>query len=360
MASNGFVAEWLRQLASGDSLLPTEWQTLEALELQDSLRAIAFGITAETVDVSLQERARLLRALYPTIELFCQHHFNGTAPILETLWFLWLPLALWLAERRQKYGQPWIQGILGGQGTGKTTLGKILTLILHELGYKTLSFSLDDLYKTYVDRVALRTQDPRLIWRGPPGTHDVALGIQALDALKQPGISRTIAIPRFDKSLHNGAGDRIAPELVADIDIVLFEGWFVGVRPVDPVVFETPIAPIVAEVDRTFARDMNVQLAAYLPLWERLNSLIVLHPIDYRLSQQWRKQAEQQMRASGKTGMSDTELDTFVEYFWKALHPELFVKPLVVASGCADLVIEIQADHSVGAVYRGGDRVQQS
>ncbi|XGV95700.1 MAG: glycerate kinase [Leptolyngbya sp. BL-A-14] len=356
MASNEFVTEWLRQLAVGNSLLPADWQTLQALELQDSSRAIAFGLTADTVDVSLRKRSRLLQTLYPTIEPFCQRHFNGTDRALETLWFLWLPLALWLAQRRQHHDRPWVQGILGGQGTGKTTLGKILTLVLQELGYKTLSLSLDDLYKTYVDRLALRTQDPRLIWRGPPGTHDVALGIQTLNALKQPAIGKAIAIPRFDKSLHNGVGDRVAPELVADIDIVLFEGWFVGVRPVDPTLFDTPIAPILTEADRAFARDMNAQLSAYLPLWERLNSLIVLHPIDYRLSQQWRKQAEQQLRASGKPGMSDAEIEKFVEYFWKALHPELMIDPLVITPGKADLVIDIQADHSVCAVYRGGDR----
>jgi len=37
------------------------------------------------------------------------------------------------------------QGILGGQGTGKTTLAAMLSLILGQLGYHTLSLSLDDL-----------------------------------------------------------------------------------------------------------------------------------------------------------------------------------------------------------------------
>jgi D-glycerate 3-kinase len=60
------------------------------------------------------------------------------------------------------------------------------------------------------------------------------------------------------------------------------------------------------------------------------------------------------MRDSGKPGMSDAEIDVFVEYFWKALHPELLIKPLVVEPGWADLVIDIQADHSAGAVYWGG------
>lgn len=359
MVSSRSAVEWVARLAVGESLPTAAWQQLEALELQDPLRSRAFGITADTVTTNLRARSCLLRTVYPTIAPFCQRHFKKTYYYLETLWLLWLPLSLWLAHHRQQHDRPWIQGILGGQGTGKTTLGKILALALDALGYQTLSLSLDDLYKTHHDRVLLRNQDPRLLWRGPPGTHDIALGIQTLDALRQPPTDNPIAIPRFDKSLHNGAGDRIEPDLVTDVDIVLFEGWFVGVQPVDPGVFEVPIVPILTAADRAFARDMNAKLHDYLPLWERLDSLMVLHPVDYRLSQQWRKQAEQQMRASGKPGMSDAEIDTFVEYFWKALHPDLFINSLVTAPDQAALVIAIQADHSFGAVYRGGDRDRQ-
>jgi len=68
-----------------------------------------------------------------------------------------------LAARHQVLGRPFVQGILGGQGTGKTTLAAILTLLLSHLGYRTLSFSLDDLYKTYPDRLRLRYDDPPLI-----------------------------------------------------------------------------------------------------------------------------------------------------------------------------------------------------
>jgi len=77
-------------------------------------------------------------------------------------------------------------------------------------------------------------------------------------------------------------------------------------------------------------------------------SLCVLYSEDYRLSKQWRKEAEHQMIATGKTGMSDQEIDRFVEYFWKALHPELFIKPL---TNNADLVVEIKCDRSLGKIY---------
>lgn len=356
MAAKEGLTALVSRLANGNLLSSDEWQQLEDLTLQDTSRAIAFDITAATVGTVgtvVRSRSRLLQAVYPQVAPFCQTHLHRSDQWVETLWHLWLPLANWLAEQRQASDRPWIQGILGGQGVGKTTLGAILTLILQTYGYKTISVSLDDLYKTHGDRQQLREEDPRLLWRGPPSTHDVDLGIQTLDALRQPA-GRPIAIPRFDKALHNGSGDRIHPEWVTDVDIVLFEGWFVGVRPVDPSVFDVPIAPISTAADRAFARDMNAKLHDYLPLWERLDSLLVLQPADYRWSKQWRKQAEQQMRSHGKAGMSDAEIDTFVEYFWKALHPDRFIKPLATDPEGADLVVEIQADHSVGAIYRGG------
>lgn len=324
-------------------------------ELANQIGARAFGITPENADKVSQARLQLLQAVYPTLSQ-C-HHIRHIQPhqMRQTLWYLWLPLAMQLASYRQQLRRPLIQGILGGQGTGKTTLAAILTLILAQLGYRTLSISLDDLYKTYSDRLALREQDPRLVWRGPPGTHDIQLGLTILDQLRQADPLLPIQVPRFDKSAWGGAGDRCEPEIVESPDIVLFEGWFAGARPINPDRFDTAPPPIVTDADKAFARDMNDRLADYLPLWERLDRLIVLYPSNYRLSLEWRRQAEQQMIAARTTGMTDAEVQKFVEYFWRSLHPELFIKPLITDPTYVDLVIETNPDHSVGAIYQPGE-----
>jgi D-glycerate 3-kinase len=295
-------------------------------------------------------KAGLLKSVLPTFEQFCHTHLNQPLEtMLPLLWDLWLPLSIKLASHRQALGRPLIQGILGGQGTGKTTMCQVLCLLLGALGYRSVSLSLDDLYKTYNERLILTQQDPRLIWRGPPGTHDLDLGLKVLDQIRQG--ATPVSIPRFDKSAYNGAGDRTTPEIVKDIDIVLFEGWFVGVLPIDTDVFNHAPPPIVTEEDRVFARDMNQRLSDYLPLWERLDSLIILYPTDYRYSLTWRQQAEQQMIATGRAGMSDAQIEEFVKYFWRSLHPELFIRPLVESPTGVDLVIAINSDHSVGGVY---------
>ncbi|NEO29014.1 MAG: glycerate kinase [Symploca sp. SIO3C6] len=355
------LSQILNNWIQGQTPTAFEWQQLAREALAVPQQAKAFGITPANVEEEIQARGNLFQVVYP--EVFSLEAFRATTTneqfktlTLLSLWNLWLPLALQLASLRQRLGRPLIQGILGVQGTGKTTLAAILSLILAHLGYRTLSLSLDDLYKTYQERQRLQQQDPRLIWRGPPGTHDLELGIELLEQLRSTNGKQQYLVPRFDKSAWGGAGDRTTPDIVTDIDIVLFEGWFVGVRPINSEVFNGSVpTPIDSPADQLFARDMNGQLKNYVPLWEKLDRLIILYPVDYRFSLQWRLQAEQQMIATGKSGMTDSQISDFVKYFWKSLHPELFIAPLIKNPSLVDLVIEINRDHSFGAIYQPSD-----
>ncbi|OIP72881.1 MAG: glycerate kinase [Oscillatoriales cyanobacterium CG2_30_44_21] len=306
---------------------------------------ISWELAAELVD----QRSQLLRSTYLEISQgLADHniHIGTASDIFHTLWHYWLPLARRLANRHQQIGRTFIQGLLGGQGLGKTTLGLVLEILLKNLGKTLLSFSLDDLYKTYSDRQKLKEQNPEMIWRGPPSTHDVELGQQVLQQLRdRPFINPyPIKIPRFDKSLHNGAGDRTAPAINYQADIVLFEGWFVGLQPLPICAFNAPIPPILSDRDQQFAIACNAYLGDYQQLWDYLDSLIVLIPQDFSYSQQWRLEAEHKLISSGKSGMSDREIIQFVKYFWKALHPELFIAPMLAdgyQNSQIDLIITI-------------------
>ena len=356
MSQVNSINDILQRCSQGNEPTSEELQQLLVSELEQPQLAKAFGINQETGLDKIKARSQLFIAVCPEVMQFFQKlNLERSQQIFKKLWSVWLPLTIQLAEARKALGRTLIQGILGGQGTGKSTLAAIIRLILRHLGYSSLCVSIDDLYKTFEERKLLQQQDPRLIWRGPPGTHDVKLGIDLLDRCRQPSSHEPILVPRFDKSACNGAGDRIEPETFQPVDIVLFEGWFVGARPVEAKIFDNPPAPIITPEDKSSARDTNERLKEYLPLWERLDRLIVLYPVDYRISKQWRKEAEQKMKASGKSGMSDREIDEFVEYFWRSLHPELFITPLVNNPDLVDLVIEINLDRSPNQVYRPGD-----
>ena len=350
------MLEILRCCCAGNLPTIAQLEQLLARELARLPQAKAFDLDRANGFHEIKRRSQLLIVVYPELARFAEK--SGIVPderFLVALWDLWLPLALQLAKVRDQ-GGTLVQGILGSQGTGKTTLTSILSVILCHLGYSTLAISLDDLYKTYQDRQLLQQQDPRLIWRGPPGTHDVKLGIEVLDRCCQDPCQNQILVPRFDKSAYNGAGDRTDPESVEKPDIVLFEGWFTGVLPVEGTIFDNNLpSPIITQKDRLFAKDINERLKEYLPLWEKLDRLIVLYPTDYRLSKQWRKEAEQKMKASGKSGMSDAEIEDFVDYFWRSLHPELFITPLVNNPDLVDLVVEINSDRSLGKIYKPGN-----
>jgi len=337
-------------------------------ELEQCLRGVLRGepLTSEAIAHStdpataypctpddLHQRAMRLQTLYPALQDLCHQALGWDAVPLLTLWRLWLPLAESIVARQAAQNRPIVQGFLGGQGTGKTTLTQILTHLLSAMGYRAARLSLDDLYKTYAERQQLQRADPRLRWRGPPGTHDVEMGLEVLQRVRL-GTDGPIWVPRFDKSQHGGMGDRTAPEAIAAVDVLLFEGWFVGIRPIDPGQFDTAPPPIELEGDRAFARDCNTRLQAYVPLWDLLDALVVLHPVDYRLSKIWRKQAEQAMVRQGRSGMTDEAIDQFVEYFWKALHPELFWPPLLKDAQRVDWIVDIQPDHTPSAVYRPG------
>lgn len=378
----------LEAALTGRSLPPAAQKSLQTrlTELtQTHPRVIAFCPNdPEAIAAQIPHWLNLLSAAAPTLQTHPQLKFLFEPPLrsqtLVTAWRLWIPWAVHLCNLKQQkqYGdRPLIQGVLGVQGTGKTTLGLVMEILLSHQNQTLCRLSIDDFYLTYAERQQLRQRDPRLIWRGPPGTHDVDLAIETLDRLCTASPGDDLAIPQFDKSLHGGQGDRCSPKPIAlsadssadsfasKVDVVWFEGWLVGCDPIEDAVFDGPLPdPIVSDSDRQFARDCNQRLANYGPLWDRLDRWAVLVPNNYQHSKHWRQQAERSRIAAGGQGLSDTEIDDFVTYFWRALHPSLFVthhltkestsesqgdpKPLKRSPNC---IIEIQGDRQIGTIH---------
>lgn len=263
----------------------------------------------------------------------------------RTCWGFWLPWAIWLQQQAVTAGCPWIQGVLGVQGAGKSTLGRVISLLLETQGISCISLSIDDFYLPWAERQHLRQNDPQLIWRGPPGTHDLALAEAVLADLKA---GRTTQVPRFDKSLQGGEGNRAGFESVESAAVVLFDGWCLGCHPLPEASFEPARqlpALLHAPKANQFARSCNQRLRAYEPLWDRLDSLLILRPQDYRFSLAWRQEAERRMWETGKAGLSEGAIARFVEYFWTALHPELFLPPLEQAE--AEWIVALDPQRQV-------------
>ena len=116
---------------------------------------------------------------------------------------IYIPLAACLGKQTDDYRTTRIIGVNGAQGSGKSTLCKMLQIILEEGFAKRVAvLSIDDIYLTRAEREALAEKvHPLLKTRGVPGTHDVELGLQLLTDLRELEAGESIDIPVFDKSI---------------------------------------------------------------------------------------------------------------------------------------------------------------
>lgn len=210
-------------------------------------------------------------------------------------------------------------GICGAQGSGKSTGAAVLQMLLASSGLRVAVLSLDDLYYSAEERAKLaRDIDPLLATRGPPGTHDIALGVAVLAGLRTAGPT---AIPRFDKQRDARRDPSEWDRFEGPADLILFEGWCVGAWPQPP---EALIEPVNAlerqrDPDRRWRTYVNDSLGgAYQRLFSRIAFLSLLQAPSFAVVAGWRKEQEHKLRdrAGDAPGvMSDADIDQFVQYY---------------------------------------------
>ncbi|WP_340264632.1 kinase [Sphingobium mellinum] len=245
-----------------------------------------------------------------------------------------------------------VLGLCGAQGSGKSTLAAGLKQGFERSGVPTALLSIDDLYRTRAEREALaRTVHPLLRTRGVPGTHDIAIGIDAIARLDR---GEPALLPRFDK----GADDRL-PEsgwqrAEAGTRLLLLEGWCVGARPQQAAALAEPINALEREEDaqgvwRHFANDALA--GSYQALFGRIDRLVLLAAPSFDVVLRWRAEQEEALRRSVPGGdgvMTDAALARFVQHYERLTRHILAEMP-----GRADLVIELGEDRAVRGLRRG-------
>lgn len=260
----------------------------------------------------------------------------------------WRPLAAWIAARAAAQGGPLIVGVSGSQGSGKSTLCRMLeALLAAEHGLHAATLSLDDLYLTRRERADLaRTVHPLFATRGVPCTHDVALGLALLSAVRE-GRSG-LALPRFDKAQDDRAPETGWPHLVAPVDVLLFEGWCMGARPQAEQDLIAPINRLEAEEDPDglWRGNVNAALAGpYRSLFDASDLMIMLAAPGFEAVLGWRQLQEAKLRARTGGGMSDAELARFVMHYERITRHLLADLPTR-----ADVVIPLGEDHAIRTV----------
>ena len=165
-------------------------------------------------------------------------------------------------------------GIAGGQGAGKSTLGRLLEAACEQVGLRACVLGIDDFYLSRADRRQLASHvHPLFETRGPPGTHDLVLCESVMAALSEAG---AVTCPQFDK----GRDDRIEPVARSGpYDLVVLEGWCVGATPESSEALASPVNALEREEDQAgdFRRYANDRLEnEYRQLFAQLDSVAFL------------------------------------------------------------------------------------
>lgn len=233
-------------------------------------------------------------------------------------------------------------GFSGSQGSGKSTLVRVLKAVLEQArATPVASLSLDDFYKTRSARAKMMTEHPMFQVRGVPGTHDIDLMQQAKLALCA---GQAAQVPVFDKGLDDRAGTMTIP---AGSEKVLLEGWCLGALPEPARRLATPVNRLETEQDPhgIWRQRVNEYLAGqpYQQLFT-VDYWVYLKAPNFEAILDWR--AEQEARFNqGPNTMTRSEIQAFIGYYQRITQWMLQDAP-----ARADLVITLEPDHSIAAV----------
>jgi len=266
---------------------------------------------------------------------------------------VYIPLAACLAKQADDYRATRIIGINGAQGSGKSTLCKLLQIVL-EKGFakRVTTFSIDDIYLTHAERETLAEKiHPLLKTRGVPGTHDVGLGLQLLTNLRGIEAGESINIPVFDKSIDDRSAEEDFRQVTGPIDLVLFEGWCVGAKPQRGSALALPVNSLehLEDPEQVWRRYVNDQLENdYKRLFREIDFLIMLKIPGISSVMEWRSKQERKLAKASPGGhkiMDTAALQRFIMHYERLTRAMLTEMP-----GRADLVFKLNRNQQIDGV----------
>ena len=209
--------------------------------------------------------------------------------------------------------------ISGSQGSGKSTLSKLIKIIIEKTSSKkVMLLSIDDYYLSKIDRYNLSQQiHPLLITRGVPGTHNIKKLKEHLGQFKKKQFP--IITPTFNK-LKDDISKKT--KVFNKADILILEGWCCGAKPIAKNYLHKNLNQIERDLDQNFKwrNYYNLKLKMeYQKIFNSFDKTIYLQPPSFESVLKWRYAQEKNNAKKTKTKnfMNKNATKTFILYYEK-------------------------------------------
>jgi len=259
--------------------------------------------------------------------------------------------------RARQPDRPALVGVAGAQGSGKTTVCKLLEAANRpHFAY----FSLDDVYFSRAEREEnarelvdvhaeiFPTDDTQhfgqvrdmLATRGPPGTHDLALANGLIARLKH-GLATPI--PRFDKVLDERTPERDWATFQGRPEAILIDGWCIGALPA-PVEEALNVIEAQDKAALLSVRSDDALRTTYAQFFRGFDAIVYLRPPSWEIVFQWRLQQEEQLLGRALDDDERAKLERFI------LHYERITRSMMDGVHMADWVVQLDEARNVVSV----------
>ena len=263
-----------------------------------------------------------------------------------------IPISFWIAGKTNK--KPYIVGLAGGQGTGKTTISSIITIILRKyFKLNVFKISIDDFYKTRKERFFLSKKvHPALMTRGVPGTHDTKIMLKFFKKAKSKNF-RSLKLPKFNKAIDDRFKKKSWYSINKRPDVIIFEGWCVGARAEKNSTLKKTVNSLEKKDDikLIWRKFVNQQLKLkYKKLYAQLDCLLFLKANNFSLLQQWRLKQEKKLWLKNKGSKNNKIMNKKDVINFMQTYQRVTQNMLKYAPKYSSIILNLNRNHQIKSI----------
>ena len=271
---------------------------------------------------------------------------------IRSLKNIYIPLCFWIENEYLKNRKTLFLGFSGGQGAGKTTISKILKIVLENYFKRRIQIiSIDDFYKTQKERKEMSVKiHPMFRTRGVPGTHDVNLIKKFFNFIKKKKF-KSFKTPKFGKNVDDRLEKKYWIHIKKKPDIVIFEGWCVGAKNQSKSLVKKPINALEKHQDEKmmWRQYVNQKLKKeYKNIFKKIDHIIFLKVPNYKMVFKWRLLQEKKLKKNSnfnKKVMSFEEIKEFIMFYQR-----ITLQMIKDLSKSASVVMLLKKNHEIKKV----------